>query len=120
DELVANKTIILDRAAVGLLVHVGLLTSTLMAALSSLVAAPRLLQAMAEHRAVPMSGFLARQAGPDDPRNAIALTGVIVAIALSSGSLDAIAPIVTSFFALTYLAINLVVAFEHGLGMISF
>jgi hypothetical protein len=119
-ELIEHKTVVLDRALVGPLVHVGLLTSTLMAALSSLVAAPRLLQAMAAHGAVPAARWLAREARPDDPRNASLLTAGIVAVALSSGSLDAIAPIVTSFFIVTYLAINRVVSTEYGLGMISF
>ncbi|MFT4978002.1 MAG: amino acid transporter, partial [Myxococcota bacterium] len=47
--LIAERGIIIDRALVPQLVLAGLLSSTLMAALSSLVAAPRLLQAMAQH-----------------------------------------------------------------------
>ena len=120
DELVSNKLVVLDRALYGPLVHVGLLTSTLMAALSSLVAAPRLLQAMAEHRVVPGSKTLSYETSSGNPVWAIVATCGIVGLSLLSGSLDAIAPIVTSFFVLTYMAINLVVASERGLGMISF
>ena len=119
-ELIANKTLMIDRALVPSLVLGGLLTSTLMAALSSLVAAPRLLQAMAEHGVVPGAHWLARTTPTGEPRNAVLATTCLAALGLAAGSLDAIAPIITSFFIMTYLAINGVVYLEQSLGMISF
>lgn len=120
EELVADKTIMMKKALVGPLVLVGLLCSTSMAALSTLVAAPRLLQAMAAQRVVPAGEWLSRETATGDPRNASLATLALSGLFLLSGSLDAIAPIVTSFFILTYLAVNLVVFLEQQLGMISF
>ncbi|RME22593.1 MAG: hypothetical protein D6798_15405 [Deltaproteobacteria bacterium] len=120
DELVHDRTIMLDRALVGPVVLGGLLASTLMASLSSLVAAPRLLAAMAEHRVVPGGAFLARRTAEGEPRNAVLTTTLLAGSGLAAGSLDAIAPVITSFFIMTYLAINLVVYVEQVLSMISF
>ena len=120
EELSAQKTLLLDRAAVPALVVGGLLVSTLMAALSSLVAAPRLLQAMAAHEVVPGSRWLAKVNPAGEPGNAVLATTALGALGLAAGSLDAIAPVITSFFVMTYLAINAVVYTEQMLGMISF
>ncbi len=119
EELLSNKLAMVDHALVGELVLFGLLSSTLMAAMSSLVAAPRLLQAMADHDVVPFAGWLRQVTPGGEPRNASLATLGIAAAGLSAGSLDAIAPIITSFFVMTYLAINVVVALEQGLGLVS-
>ena len=119
EELLSNGTILVERAAVGPVVLAGLLSSTLMAALSSLVAAPRLLQAMAEYRIVPCSEWLARSHG-GEPRRATLATLGIASLGLMAGSLNAIAPVITSCFLLTYLAINAVVYLEQLVGMVSF
>ncbi|MCB9779593.1 MAG: hypothetical protein H6742_13600 [Alphaproteobacteria bacterium] len=120
EELIANKTLMIDRALVPQLVLAGLLSSTLMAGLSSLVAAPRLLQAMADHGVVPGSRWLRKTTAAGEPRNAVLATTGLGALGLAAGSLDAIAPVITSFFIMTYLAINAVVYLEQVLGMISF
>ncbi|MEO0605583.1 MAG: amino acid permease, partial [Myxococcota bacterium] len=119
EELLGNKLAMVDHALVGELVLFGLLASTLMAAMSSLVAAPRLLQAMAEHQVVPRSQWWVALTKGGEPRNATLFTLLLSGIALSAGSLDAIAPIITSFFVMTYLAINVVVLLEQGLGLVS-
>lgn len=119
DELLSHKTLMVDRAAVGWLVLAGLLSSTLMAALSSIVAAPRLLHAMAEYDIVPGSTWLKKTAD-GEPRNATVATLGLASLGLLSGSLDAIAPIITSCFLLTYLAVNGVVFLEQRLAMVSF
>jgi solute carrier family 12 sodium/potassium/chloride transporter 2 len=119
-ELLDNNLIMLDRALVGPLVLIGLLCSTLMAALSSVIAAPRLLQAMAADQVVPAARWLARSSEAGQPRVASGVTLGLTGLFLLSGSLDAIAPIVTAFFLVTYLAVNLVVLVEQVLGMISF
>jgi hypothetical protein len=120
EELLYEKTLSVSHALVPMLVLVGLLGSTLMAATSSMVAAPRLLQAMAAQRAVPWGHWLEEVTVSGEPRNASVATTSLVGLFLLSGSLDAIAPIVTAFFMVTYLALNLVVFLEQRLGMISF
>jgi amino acid permease len=118
--LLTDKTVMVERAAFGQLVLAGLLSSTLMAALSSLVAAPRLLHAMAEYDIVPGSAWLKTTSASGEPRHAIYATLGLASLGLLSGSLDAIAPIITSCFLLTYLAVNAVVFLEQQLAMISF
>jgi len=120
EDLVGNKTLIIERAAVPALVLIGLLSSTLMAALSSLVAAPKLLQAMAAHGVVPGHRWLAKTTAGGEARNAVLATTGFAGLGLAAGSLDAIAPVITSFFVMTYMAINAVVTLEQQLGMISF
>ncbi|MBN2800668.1 MAG: Na-K-Cl cotransporter [Deltaproteobacteria bacterium] len=118
-DLVSNSLVMVDHALWGPLVLLGLLASTALAALSSLVAAPRLLQAMAEHGVLPKSAWLAEQTD-DQPRHALIIALGISALGLLSGSLDAIAPLITAAFLVTYLAINLVIFSEQRLGMLSF
>ena len=120
ETLMRDKTVMIREALWGPLVIFGLLCSTLMATLSSLVAAPRLLHAMALQRAVPFGGWLEQSSASGLPRNALLVTLVLAGLLLLTGSLDAIAPVVTSFFIVTYLAVNLVVVLEQRLGMISF
>ncbi len=116
----ANRLVVVDEAAVGGLVLAGILASTFTAALSSMVASPRVLQALADQNVVPGKRFLSRLTPAGDPRNAALATGVLVAAALLLGSLDAVAVLITMFFLLTYLTINIVVAIEQSLGMVSF
>ncbi|MEC8191648.1 MAG: amino acid permease [Myxococcota bacterium] len=120
DQLLVDKTIMIRKASVGTLVLVGVLCSTFMAAASNLVAAPRLLAAMAEKRVVPYGGWIAETGENGEPRRALWVAMVVSGVCLFSGSLDQIAQIVTAFFVLTYLAINLVVFLEQRLAMISF
>jgi hypothetical protein len=119
EELLSNPMVMVERAAVGPVVLGGLLVSTLMAALSSLVAAPRLLVAMAEQGVVPGSRWLRRRDGRGEPTNAVLATTLLAGAGLFAGSLDAIAPVITSFFLLTYLTIHVVVYVEGVLGMVS-
>jgi hypothetical protein len=120
DELLMNKTVMISKAAFGPMVLVGVLCATVMAAVSSLVAAPRLLQAMAGQRVVPMGAWLEASDARGEPRRALWVSMGVAGLCLFSGSLDQIAQIVTAFFILTYLAINLVVFLEQRLSMISF
>lgn len=82
DELVSNYTIMIDRAAWGPAVLAGLLGSTCSAALSSLVGASRILQALASHKALPGAESLARTTHKGEPRNAVLTTAVVAVAAL--------------------------------------
>ncbi|MBA2662419.1 MAG: hypothetical protein H0U74_09010 [Bradymonadaceae bacterium] len=120
EELRSNYLVVVDHAAFGELVLLGILGSTFTAALSSMVAAPRVLQALGAHGIVPKRAFFGRLSLGGEPRNAILATGALVAAALLLGSLNNIAILITMFFLLTYLTLNIVVLIEQGLGMISF
>ena len=120
DTLLNDKLVMVDKALWGPIVLFGIAVLNLLAAQSMLIAAPRLLAAMAEQRLVPGSSFLAKLDGRHEPSRAVIVTAIGGALCLSAGSLDAIAPVVTGFYITTYLAINLVVWLEYKLGMISF
>jgi amino acid transporter len=121
--LIENQLIAVDRAAFGPAVLAGILAATFSSALTSLVGAPRLLQAIAEHDIVPGGGGLAHL-NNGEPRRAMVVTGVIglgaIIFGLTAGGLDAIAPLMTMFFLVTYAVLNGVVLFEMALGLVSF
>jgi hypothetical protein len=123
-ELVTNLTIMVDRAAYGPAILAGILAATFSAALNSLVGAPRVLQAIAEHGVIPGGEVFARKTPSGEPRPAMYLTGVIGLVTLffglAGGGLNAIAPLMTMFFLITYAMLNGVVALEQLLELVSF
>lgn len=123
-ELVLNFTVMVDKALFGPIVLAGLLGATFSSALSSLVASPRILQALAEHRITPFWQYLSSATHNGEPRNAVLFTAAVALIAivfgLLSGGLNSIAPLITMFFLLTYATINGVVLLEQTLGLVSF
>ena len=119
-ELVNNYTILVDKALWGPLVLLGLLAATFSAAVSSLVGAPRILMALAKDGVIPWGNCLAKLARNGEPRRALRVSGLIALIALLLRDLNAIAPLITLFFLLTYATINLVVLIESSLGLMNF
>lgn len=119
-ELRAEPMIAMQRAAWGPGVLIGLMSSCFSAMLGSLVAAPNVLAALARHRLVPASRYLAKQSGSGTARIAAAVTAAIVAAALVLGDLNRVAGMITMFFLITYATINLVVLIEQRLDLISF
>jgi len=120
DELVNNYNVMIDYALWPPAVLGGLLGATFSSALASIVGAPRILQALGEHRIFPGGAIFAKLAKDGEPRNAIMLTGGIVLVTLMVRDLNTIAPLITMFFLITYMMINLVVFIEQGMDMISF
>lgn len=120
EALKGNYLIVLEAAAWGDLVLAGILASTFTATLSSLVAAPRVLQALGEQGVLPRHGFFARLTDAGEPRNAALVTGALVAVVLLVGSLNRVAVLITMFYLLIYLTIDIIVLLEQRLGMISF
>ena len=120
DELRADPLIMVSKAAWGPAIYVGLMASTFTATISSMVAAPRLLHALARYELLPGSRHLAPTAANGEPRRATFVTAAIVGLGLLSGSLDAIAPLLTVFFLITYASINFVLFVEQSLGLLSF
>lgn len=120
DELVGNYTVLIERSAWAPVVLAGLLGATFSSALSSIVGAPRILQALAEHKIMPKSSWLAVRSSSGEPRNAMLFTGALVLAALMLRNLNAIAPLITMFFLITYAMINVVVFIEQSLRLVSF
>lgn len=120
EELLTNYTIMIDRAFWGPAVLAGLLAATFSSALASFVGAPRILQALGAHSILPGGGWFAKQDARNEPRNAIYVTAVIVLVSLMLRNLNAIAPLISMIFLITYATINLVVFIEGSLGLLSF
>lgn len=120
DELVSDFTILIRTSAFGWLVLAGLLAATFSSALNSLVGASRVLHAMGEHNILPGSSWITRRSVAGVPRNALLLTGLIVVAALLLRDLNAVAPLITMFFLITYAMINIVTLLEQSLGLVSF
>lgn len=111
-ELLDNKLVMQRIAVFGPMIFVGLWAATLSSALSSLLAAPRTLQALGYDGVVPR--WMARGHGPGkEPRLALAVSVVIALAAVWVGKLDLIAPIITMFFLTTYGTVNLVAGLER-------
>ncbi len=120
EELVSNYTILIDKAIWAPIVLAGLLGATLSSALSSLVGAPRILQALGQNKILFFNETLTKIDQKGEPRNALIITVLIVVVALLMRDLNAIAPLITMFFMITYAMINVVVLVEQSLGQISF
>ncbi len=100
----------------------GVWGATLSSAVGSILAAPRVLQALARDRVLPRSlAFLGAGSGPaDEPRTGTAVTLVVALAAVMLGDLNVIAPILTMFFLTTYMVLNVAAGVERFLGSPSF
>jgi len=119
-----GNIVMADKAYWPQLVVAGLLGATFSSALASMVAAPRVMQALAQHGILPRSNFLAKESEGGEPRRALLITAAIalvtLVLAVISGGLNAIAPLISMFFMITYGTLNAVVVIEQSLGMVSF
>lgn len=120
EELASNYNIFIDKALYGPLVIAGLLGATFSSALAGAVGGPRILMAMAEHKLLPRSEWLATKTHKGEPRNAIVLTAILTFACLLMRDLNAIAALVTMFFLITYCTINVVLLIESSVGLVSF
>ncbi|XP_054153737.1 solute carrier family 12 member 5-like isoform X2 [Oppia nitens] len=90
-----------------LLILIGALLSTFGAALQSLIGAPRLLQAIAKDNVIPFLDSIDYVNKRGEPVKAIMVSLVIAECAILIGNLDFIAPILTMFFLMCYMFLNL-------------
>ncbi|MCA9970218.1 MAG: amino acid permease [Anaerolineales bacterium] len=124
EELLTTTTVMVDKAFWGWAILAGLLGATFSSALGSLLAAPRVMQALGEHGVLPYGKVLARETAAGEPRPAMLTTGAIVLVTLlfawAAGGLNAVAPLITMFFLLAYFMLNAVVLIEQTLSMVSF
>ncbi|NIS69484.1 MAG: hypothetical protein GTO12_11195 [Proteobacteria bacterium] len=119
-ELRTNQLIMVDKALWSQAVIAGIMGATLSSALGSMLGAPRILQALAEHKTVPFSRIFAAKTKTNEPRNAIIFTGIFIELALITGNLNFLASLITMFFLITYGILNLVVFLEQAMKIISF
>ena len=119
-EMVDNYNILIDKSAWKPIVIAGLLGATFSSALGSLVGAPRILLALGQKNILPGSQFFAQVSQRGEPRKALYFTIAVVVLSLLLRDLNAIAPLITMFFMITYAMINVVVLIEQSLGLPSF
>ncbi len=120
ESLLTDNFILVDMAIYPTLVILGILAATISSSLTVMIAAPRVMEALAQSDVLPKSKILTIKEGQKEPRNAILLTGLILVPVMIVGSLDSIAQVLTMFFLVTYAAINLAVFLEQFLGLRSF
>ncbi len=105
--------VMLDIAWSPALINAGIFAATLSSALGSMMGAPRILQALARDRIFSSLQWFARGSkASDEPRQATLLTFLIAQSAILLGDLNAIAPIITMCFMVTYGTINLACFYE--------
>ncbi|XP_022331098.2 solute carrier family 12 member 2-like isoform X2 [Crassostrea virginica] len=91
----------------GPLLTVGIFSATLSSALASLVSAPKVFQAVCKDRIFPKIHVFAKGYGAsENPRRAYILAYVIGVAFICIGDLNAIAPIISNFFLMSYALIN--------------
>jgi len=89
------------------LVDAGVIAATLSSALASFLGAPRILQSLATDRVFPLlSFFAAGQGSASNPRRGVVLSALIAFGTIGLGDLNAIAPVVSMFFLLSYGLLN--------------
>ncbi len=120
EELLSNYNILIDKAFWPPIVLAGLLGATFSSALSSLVGAPRILYALGQNNILIKNKYLAKIDKKGEPKIALYLTSALVFLSLLLRDLNAIAPLLTMFFLITYAMINVVVLVEQGLSQVSF
>ncbi|XP_038587287.1 solute carrier family 12 member 6-like isoform X1 [Micropterus salmoides] len=86
---------------------IGSFFSTCGAGLQSLTGAPRLLQAIAKDNIIPFLRVFGHGKANGEPTWAMLLTALIAELGILIASLDLVAPILTMFFLMCYLFVNL-------------
>lgn len=95
------------------LINAGVFAATLSSALGSMMGAPRILQAFARDDILKGIKMFGRGSGKsNEPRRATILTFLIAQAGVFLGDLNAIAPVITMFFMITYGTLNLACFYE--------
>ncbi|MDR1454492.1 MAG: amino acid permease [Tannerella sp.] len=118
EELVGDQ-LIMSRIAVwgAALIPAGLMASTFSSAMSSVLVAPRTLQALAGDRTFPsqrLNRFLACGRGETrEPFNATVVSLLIAGVFIVLGNVDRVAEIISMFFLITYGSLCLISFLNH-------
>lgn len=113
EELTGNNMVVRDIATWPILITAGVFAATLSSALGSMMGAPRILQAFGRDEVFQSLKFFASGSGEsNEPRRATVVTFLIAQACILLGDLNAIAPIITMFFMITYGLLNLATFYE--------
>ena len=113
EELIRDRMIVRELAWTPVLITAGVFAATLSSALGSMMGAPRILQALSRDNIFSQLRFFAVGSGNQaEPRRATVLTFLIAQVCIMLGDLNAIAPIITMFFMITYGTLNLATFYE--------
>lgn len=94
-------------SAFGPLTIAGIVSATLSSALASLVSAPRVFQAVCKDKIFPHIHIFAKGSGKsEEPRRAYALAFGLALACICIGDLNAIAPLISNFFLMSYALVN--------------
>ncbi len=105
--LIGNTLVVSELSLSSSLIVAGIFCATLSSALGSLMGAPRILQALARDQVFKSLTPFAKGSGlSNEPRRATILSAIIAQAGIMLGDLNAIAPIITMFFMITYGALN--------------
>merc|ERR1711981_1556299 len=89
------------------IITAGIFAATLSSALTSLVSAPKVFQALCKDEIFPLIKWFAKGYGAnDDPRRAFGLAFVLSTAFILAGDLNTIAPVISNFFLASYCLIN--------------
>ena len=107
-EALLNDKLIVTSVAwpAGIVVRVGIVMSSVGAALQCMAGAPRLLSAIASDDCIAFLKYLKPASASANPVRATVVTWIIASIPCLAGSLDAITPLITLFFLAMYAGIN--------------
>jgi amino acid transporter len=112
-ELIEDTSILNSIAAFGPLIDAGVIAATLSSAMASFLGAPRILQSLASDRVFPILNYFAKGHGPtSNPRRAVLLSLGIALATVAIGNLNAIAPVVSMFFLISYGLLNYATYYE--------
>ena len=91
----------------GPLILSGIIAATLSSALSSLVSAPKVFQAVCQDKIFPYIDIFGKEYGRNrEPRNGYILAALIGAAFIAIGDINSIAPINSNFFLMSFALIN--------------
>ena len=108
-------------ARIPALIDLGVIAATLSSAMASFLGAPRILQSLASDRVFPVLTRFRHGHGPsNNPRRAVLLSLAIALATVGLGSLNAIAPLVSMFFLISYGLLNYATYYEARAGSPSF
>lgn len=124
-EMLAGDQLIMARIALwGPIIPIGLGCATLSSAIGSILVAPRTLQALGKDRIIPVpqvNRFLSRGTGQgNEPRNATAVTALVVLAVVALGNVDFVARIISMFFMVTYGSLCTISFLEHFAARINY
>ena len=112
-DLLGPTMVVRDVSWMPSLVTAGVFAATVSSALGSMMGAPRILQAFAKDNVFKwLNVFAAGSGSSNEPRVAIVFTWIVAQLFVFAGDLDAIAPVITMAFMITYGTINLATFYE--------